>query len=83
MMTEATREEGDQVHAIDAELIINATPVTEVDYLLNNNRRTLTVVGFQNVMRGDIQLYDIERIVLYATVTILIIAVAVMVVVTL
>jgi hypothetical protein len=83
MMTEATREEGDQVHAIDAELIIKATPVTEVDYLLNNNRRTLTVVGFQNVMRGDIQLYDIERIVLYATVTILIIAVAVMVVVTL
>jgi eukaryotic-like serine/threonine-protein kinase len=83
MMTEATREEGEQVHAIDAELIIKATPVTEVDYLLNNNRRTLTVVGFQNVMRGDIQLYDIERIVLYATVTILIIAVAVMVVVTL
>lgn len=78
MMTEATREEGDTVRAIDAELIIKATPVTEVDYLLNNNRRTMTVVGFQNVVRGDIQLYDIERIVLYATVAILIIAVAVM-----
>lgn len=78
MMTEATREEGDTVRAIDAELIIKATPVTEVDYLLNNNRRTLTVVGFQNIVRGDLQLYDIERIVLYATVAILIIAVAVM-----
>jgi hypothetical protein len=71
------------VRAIDAELIIKATPVTEVDYLLNSNRRTLTVVGFQNILRGDIQLYDIERIILYATVTILIIAVAVMIVVAL
>lgn len=78
VMTEATREEGDLVRAIDAELIIKATPVTEVDYVLNNNRRTLTIVGFQNVLRGDIQLYDIERIILYATVTILVIAVAVM-----
>lgn len=83
MMTEATREEGDTVRAIDAELIIKATPVTEVDYLLNNNRRTMTVVGFQNVVRGDIQLYDIERIVLYATVAILVIAVAVMIAVAL
>ncbi len=83
MMTEATREEGDLVHAIDAELIIKATPVTEVDYVLNNNRRTLTVVGFQNILRGDMQLYDIERIILYATVAVLVIAVAVMLIVAL
>lgn len=73
------REENTQVRAIAAELIIKATPVTEVDYEFNKRQHTLSIVGFNNVIRGDWSLYDIERILLYATVGILVLAVLVMV----
>ncbi|MEY2845557.1 MAG: hypothetical protein RL076_1103 [Chloroflexota bacterium] len=79
LVEDTIREENTQVRAIAADLIIKATPVTEVDYELNKRQHTLSIVGFNNVVRGDWSLYDVERILLYATVAILVIAVVVMV----
>ncbi|MFM7678466.1 MAG: protein kinase domain-containing protein [Roseiflexaceae bacterium] len=79
LVEDTIREENSHVRAIAAELIIKATPVTEVDYELNKRQHTLSIMGFNNVVRGDWSLYDVERILLYATVAILVIAVVVMV----
>jgi hypothetical protein len=38
----------------------------------------LTIVGFANTVRGDLAVYDIERILLYATVAVLALAIVVM-----
>lgn len=75
------REENPHVRAISAELIIKATPVTEVDYEFNKRQHTLSIVGFNNMVRGDWSLYDLERILLYATVGILVLAIVVMILV--
>jgi serine/threonine protein kinase len=79
LVEDTIREENTHVRAIAAELIIKATPVTEVDYELNKRQHTLSIIGFNNIVRGDWSLYDVERILLYATVAILVIAVVVMV----
>jgi|GEM_PF-409828 serine/threonine protein kinase len=79
LVEDTIREENTHVRAIAAELIIKATPVTEVDYELNKRQHTLSIMGFNNIVRGDWSLYDVERILLYATVAILVIAVVVMV----
>ncbi len=81
LVEDTIREENTQVRAVAADLIIKATPVTEVDYEINKRQHTLSIVGFNNVIRGDWSLYDVERILLYATVGILAIAIAVMVLV--
>jgi len=78
LIEEGLREANAQVRPIAAELIIKATPVTEVDYEYNKRQHTLTIVGFPNTVRGDWSMYDIERILLYATVAVLALAIVVM-----
>jgi hypothetical protein len=78
LIEEGLREANAQVRPIAAELIIKATPVTEVDYEYNKRQHTLTIVGFPNTVRGDWSMYDIERILLYATVVVLALAIVVM-----
>ncbi len=82
LVEEGIREEGPTVRPIAAELIIRGTPVTEVDYTFAGRPYTLTIVGFPNVVRGNWTLYDVERIILYVTMAVLILAVIVMIVVT-
>jgi len=78
LIEEGLREANAQVRPIAAELIIKATPVTEVDYEYNKRQHTLTIVGHANTVRGDWAMYDIERILLYATVAVLALAIVVM-----
>ena len=66
---------------IAAELIIRATPVTEVDYVYAGRAYTLTVVGFPNVVRGNWTLYDVERIIIYVTAAVVLLAIVVMIIV--
>lgn len=57
---------GEQTRLIMAELSIQGTPVTEVDYLLNDARQRLYLVGFDNEVIGDWTLLNPERIALVA-----------------
>lgn len=71
------RETDDQVRLLAAELIIKATPVTEVEYEFNNRHHSLSIVGFHNKVRGDWSLYDIGKIVRYSAVTFVVLALVV------
>lgn len=75
------RETDDQVRLLAAELIIKATPVTEVEYEFNNRHHSLSIVGFHNKVRGDWSLYDIGKIVRYSAVTFVVLALVVTIIV--
>jgi hypothetical protein len=65
---------------LTAELTIRGVPVTEVDYRLREKNHTLTLLGFENTIRGDLTLIDVERAVLYGVILLLAIALTLIVV---
>jgi hypothetical protein len=75
---EATGLEQEDTRIVAAELTIRATPVTEVDYTLRGAARTLAAVGFDNTVRGDLSLFDSERLLVVAS-TVLIVVLAIVV----
>ncbi|NWG19839.1 MAG: protein kinase [Chloroflexi bacterium] len=66
MFEEALRGGGTDARPVTAELTIRGVPVTEVDYRFRDKPRTLSFIGFDNILKGDNTLYDVERIALYA-----------------
>ena len=76
LIEEAQRGCGDDTRVIAAELIIRGVPVTEVDYRFRDQPRTLAFIGFDNTLKGDMTLYDVERIVLYAIILVMAITLA-------
>ena len=54
------------------ELVIRGVPITEVDYQHKSKPHTLTLIGFNNEVRGDSSLLDIERMVLYGLIALLV-----------
>jgi hypothetical protein len=73
LFNEATKLEQDDTRIVAAELTIRATPVTEVDYTLRGKPRTLAVIGFDHNVRGDLSLWDIERIMFFAAIAVVIV----------
>jgi serine/threonine protein kinase len=49
---------------IEAELVIQGVPMTEIDYRLNDKSRRLYLIGYDNEIVGGWSLYNIERIIL-------------------
>lgn len=72
LFAEATKLEQDGTRIVAAELTIRATPITEVDYTLRGKPRTLAVIGFDHNVRGDLSLWDIERIMFFAAIAVVI-----------
>ncbi len=64
LIEEATKTASEETRIVAAELTIRGTPVTEVDYTFRNKPRTLAVIGFDDNIRGDLSLFDSERIVI-------------------
>ncbi|MBA3946986.1 MAG: protein kinase [Herpetosiphonaceae bacterium] len=77
LFSEATKLERDDTRIVEAELIIRATPVTEVDYTLRGKPRTLAIMGFDSGIRGDLSLLDTERLLMIAAVVVIVILLAV------
>lgn len=76
MIEEAQRNCDSNTRVIATELTICGVPVTEVDYRFRDQPRTLAFIGFDNTLKGDSTLYDIERIVLYIIILIMAIILA-------
>ena len=76
LFDEAARLEQDDTKIVVAELTIRATPVTEVDYTLHSKPRTLAIIGFDQSVRGDLSLWDLERIIFTAVIAVLIVLLA-------
>jgi hypothetical protein len=74
LLDEAMRAGGDEARLQAADLTINGVPVTEVDYRYRDKPHTLSIIGFENAIRGDSALLDIERIVLYGVIAVLALA---------
>lgn len=64
LLRAAIENVGDNTRLIAAELSIHGTPLTEVDYQLNDTTHTLYIVGFDNQILGDWTLLNLERIAL-------------------
>jgi serine/threonine protein kinase len=62
---------GDDARLLTAELSIRGVPVTEVDYRYRDKPHTLSLVGQENAVRGDLTLLDLERAILYGAITVL------------
>jgi hypothetical protein len=73
----AIRAAGADSRLITAELAIQGVPVTEVDYQYKNKPHTLTLIGFNNEVRGDSTLFDMERLALYIAIAVLALVLAV------
>jgi hypothetical protein len=71
LMEEAMKGAGEHTRLLLAELTIRGVPVTEVDYRYRDKPRTLSLVGFKDEVRGDVVLYDVERIVLYVAIALM------------
>jgi serine/threonine protein kinase len=65
LLETAIKAGGPDGRLISAELSIDGVPVTEIDYQINGKPHTLTLIGFNNEVRGDSSLYDMERLALY------------------
>lgn len=65
LLEEAIPGGGADGRLITAELVIKGVPITEVDYTYKNKPHSLTLVGFNNEIRGDSALFDRERAILY------------------
>lgn len=76
LLDEAIKGGGSDGRFIAAELIIRGAPVTEVDYRLNEKPHVLALIGFDNEIRGDSALLDIERLLLYTAIAVLVIVLA-------
>lgn len=79
ILEQASNEGGGESRAIAADLIIRGVPVTEVDYQYRNATHTLTFIGFQNLIRGDLSLHDHERMLLYTVIVVMAIILSAMV----
>jgi hypothetical protein len=79
MLEQAATEGGGESRAIAADLLIRGAPVTEVDYQYRNKPHTLTLIGFNNLIRGDLSLYDTERMILYTIIVVMAIVLSTMV----
>lgn len=77
LFEEAAKLERDDTRIVASELTIRATPVTEVDYTLRGKPRTLAIIGFDHNVRGDLSLWDIERIMLVALIAVLVVVLVV------
>jgi serine/threonine protein kinase len=73
LFEEATKLEGEDTRIVAAELTIRATPVTEVDYTFRGKPRTLAIIGFDDNIRGDLSLLDVERIMFAAAVAVIVV----------
>jgi hypothetical protein len=62
LLEEATKAEQEDTRILVAELTIRGTPLTEVDYTFREKSRTLALIGFDQNIRGDLSLFDTERI---------------------
>jgi serine/threonine protein kinase len=62
LLRTAIAEVGDETRLVAAELSLKGTPVTEVDYQLNDKSGQLAIVGFDNEVIGDWSLLNPERI---------------------
>jgi len=71
LLEEALRGGGPDAHLLAAELVIKGVPVTEIDYRYREKQHTMQLIGFDNVVRGDTSLYDMERISLYAVIAVM------------
>lgn len=78
LFQEATALEQEDTRIVTAELTIRAAPITEVDYMLRGIPRTLSIAGFDNTVRGDLSLFDSERLLIAAS-TVLVIVLAIVV----
>lgn len=79
LIGEASKQLGDETRAVAVELTIRGTPVTEVDYTFRSKPRTLAIMGFDDKVRGDLSLFDSERLLIGALAVLLALAVAVLV----
>lgn len=77
LIEEATKNLGDETRIVAAELTICGTPVTEVDYNFRNKPRTLAIIGFDANVRGDLSLFDSERLVIVLLAIALLLAIVV------
>ncbi|HWQ12124.1 MAG TPA: protein kinase, partial [Roseiflexaceae bacterium] len=71
LLEEALKGGGPDARLMAAELIIRGVPVTEVDYRYREKPHTLQLIGFDNTVRGDTSLYDMERIYLYVVIAVM------------
>lgn len=76
LLEEATKSVNDETHIVTTELTIRGTPVTEVDYSFRSKQRTLAIIGFDENIRGDLSLFDSERLLIAALVLLLLLAIA-------
>jgi serine/threonine protein kinase len=76
----AIKAAGEHTRIKLTELTIRGVPVTEVDFQYKGRPHTLSLIGFDDEVRGDRVLFDTERSLLYAAVVILILVVVVLVV---
>jgi hypothetical protein len=80
LLDEAMRAGGADARLLAAELVIKGVPVTEIDYRYRDQPHTLALLGFENAVRGDSALLDIERLVLYVVIVALAVALVLFVV---
>jgi hypothetical protein len=66
LLEEAIRGGGPDSRLIAAELIIRGVPITEVDYRYKDKPHSLALIGFENEVRGDSSLFNLERALLFA-----------------
>ena len=78
LISEATRQLGDETRAVAVDLTIRGTPVTEVDYTFRDKPRTLAVIGFDDKVRGDLSIWDSERLLIGTLAVLLALVVAVL-----
>ncbi len=76
LLAEATKGTGDETRVVAAELTIRGAPVTEVDYTFRNKPRTLAIIGFDDNIRGDLSLFDSERLLIIALAIVAVLALA-------
>lgn len=80
LLRAAIADVGADTRLIAAELTIRGTPVTEMDYMLNDQRHHLNLIGFQHELGSDWSLYNAERMGLVALGVIFLIATIILVV---
>jgi serine/threonine protein kinase len=78
LITEATKDLDDDTRVVANQLTIRGTPVTEVDYTFRDKPRTLAIMGFDGNIRGDLSLFDTERVLIFLLTVALMIAVGTM-----
>jgi eukaryotic-like serine/threonine-protein kinase len=71
LLEEAVKGGGPNSRLIATDLTIRGVPVTEADYTLGGKSHSITLIGFDNEVRGDSTLYDRQRAALYVVIGLL------------